>query len=101
DLVLNWLPNGPAQLRLWLATNYLGAVHVPIAASYRGGILEHVIANSGARLMVTNAALAQRLADVALGGVETLVVLGGEAPAFPNIRVLDETALDTDGPVPD
>ena len=101
DLVLNWLPNGPAQLRLWLATNYLGAVHVPIAASYRGGILEHVIANSGARLMVTNAALAPRLADIGLGGIETLVVLGGEGPVFPDIRTLGDAALDSDGPVPD
>lgn len=101
DLVLNWLPNGPAQLRLWLATNYLGAVHVPIAASYRGGILEHVIANSGARLMVTNAALAPRLADIALAAIETLVVLGGEGPAFPNVCVLGDAALEADGPVPD
>jgi crotonobetaine/carnitine-CoA ligase len=95
-LVLNWLPNGPEQLRLWLAANYLGAVHVPIAASYRGGILEHVISNSGARLMVTNAALATRLADIALGGIETLVVLGAEGPAFPHVRVLGDVALDAD-----
>src|SRR5258706_124137 len=27
QLILNWLPNGPAQLGLWLATDYLGAVH--------------------------------------------------------------------------
>jgi crotonobetaine/carnitine-CoA ligase len=100
-LVLNWLPNGPAQLRLWLATNYLGAVHVPIAASFRGGILEHVIANSGARLMVTHAALAPRLAEIALGGIETLVVQGGEGPALPAVRVLGDAALDTDGRVPD
>jgi len=101
DLVLNWLPNSPAQLRLWLAANYLGAVHVPIAASYRGGILEHVIANSGARLMVTNASLAPRLADIALGRIESVVVLGGQGPAFPDVRVLGDVALDTDGPVPD
>ncbi len=101
DLILNWLPNGPAQLRLWLATDYLGAVHVPIAASYRGGILEHVIANSGARLMVTQAALAPRLADIAPGALETLVVLGGEGPAFPGVRVLGDAALDADDSPPD
>jgi crotonobetaine/carnitine-CoA ligase len=96
QLVLNWLPNGPAQLRLWLAVNYLGAVHVPIAASFRGGILEHIIANSGARLMVTHAGLASRLADIDLAGLETIIVLDGEGPALPAIRMLDHRVLDAD-----
>jgi crotonobetaine/carnitine-CoA ligase len=96
DLVLNWLPNGPAQLRLWLATNYLGAVHVPIAASFRGGVLEHIIANSGARLMVTHAELAPRLADIGLADLETLIVIGGAQPVLEGIRCLGDTALDAD-----
>jgi crotonobetaine/carnitine-CoA ligase len=102
QLILNWLPNGPAQLGLWLATNYLGAVHVPIATSFRGGILRHVIANSGAGLMVTHAGLAQRLADIEPAGIETLVVLDGAGPSLSGTRILDRHALEADdGPPAD
>src|SRR3712207_1658870 len=41
DHVLIWLPNGPEALLLWFATNWLGAVQVPLNISYRGRVLEH------------------------------------------------------------
>ena len=78
DPVLVWLPNGEACLRVMLALNYLGAVYVPINTGYRGGLLEHVIDNAGARLMVAQAPLVERLDGIAHSALREVVVLGAE-----------------------
>jgi acyl-CoA synthetase (AMP-forming)/AMP-acid ligase II len=62
DFVLSWQGNGPVTLLTWFGLNYLGAVYVPINTSYRGRLLEHVIANSDATLMIADARLIDRLA---------------------------------------
>lgn len=82
DLVLAWLPNGPAAVLTWLAVNLLGAVHVPINTAYRGRLLQHVIHSSGAALMVADGALLERLADIDTGRLHTLVACGA-APRVP------------------
>jgi crotonobetaine/carnitine-CoA ligase len=76
DFVLCWQPNAPEMLLTYYALNYLGAVYVPINTAYRGGLLEHVIANSGARLAIMHSDLVARLADVKLAGLEQLVITG-------------------------
>ncbi len=81
DNVLSWLPNGPDALRIWFGLNYLGAVYVPINTAYKGRILEHVIRNSRARLIVVHAGLADRLAGIDPGALGQAVVMRGEAPA--------------------
>jgi carnitine-CoA ligase len=83
--VLCWMPNQREAVLTWLATNYLGAVHVPINTAYRGNLLQHVIALSDARVMVVHAALVERLCEVATAQLQHVVVIG-------------ETAL-TGGPV--
>jgi crotonobetaine/carnitine-CoA ligase len=93
DFVLSWLGNGAPALCLWFALNYIGAVYVPVNTSYRGRLLEHVIANSGARLMVADARLAARLAEVERAGLATLVTIGGAPLAIPGLRTLAEGAL--------
>src|SRR5690349_6215615 len=50
ERVLVWLPNSADCLRVWFGLNYLGAVFVPINLAYRGGLLEHVVGISEARL---------------------------------------------------
>lgn len=88
DPVLNWLPNGQAHLLVWLAANYLGAIHVPIATTARGGELEHIYGNSGARVLATDRALAAQLPGLELSSLETLILFGeGETPAVPLRRV--------------
>jgi crotonobetaine/carnitine-CoA ligase len=94
DYVINWQPNGADHLRVWLAANYLGAVNVPINVAYRGAILEHVIANSGARIMVAHAALAGRLAGLSPGGLRAVVVAKGDAPRLDNVEVLGADVLE-------
>lgn len=93
DFVLSWLPNGPHAVAVWFALNYIGAVYVPVNTSYRGRLLAHVIQNSGARLIVADARLAGRLAEVETSGLDTLVAISGNAPTLKGIRCLNEDAL--------
>ena len=69
-----WLPNGPDALIAFYAINYLGAVFVPFNTAYRGALLEHVIANSGARFLFVHPDLAPRLSEISLAKVEHFVV---------------------------
>ncbi len=77
--VLCWQPNTPEMLLTYYALNYLGAVYVPINTAYRGGVLEHVIENSDARLAVVHADLVPRLKEVALAKLERIVVTGTDS----------------------
>lgn len=69
-----WLPNGPEALLAFYAINYLGAVFVPFNTAYRGALLEHVVANSNARLLIVHPDLVPRLGEITLAKVEHLVV---------------------------
>ncbi|RXT33323.1 AMP-binding protein [Bradyrhizobium betae] len=94
DFVLSWLPNGPHSIAVWFALNYIGAVYVPVNVSYRGRLLAHVIRNSGARLMIADARLAERLGEVETAALDTLVTVAGEPPqGLSGIRGLTEDAL--------
>jgi len=97
DPVLVWLPNGADCLRTWFAINCLGAVYVSINTAYRGGLLEHVVRNSGARLAITLAPLAERLALVDLAQLQQAVILDRGPVAVPGLQLLDRRALDGDG----
>jgi crotonobetaine/carnitine-CoA ligase len=97
DHVLSWLPNGRICLRVMLALSYLGAVYVPINTGYRGGLLEHVIDNAGASLMIADAQLVERLDGVALAGLRDLVVLGDASGGPAALRLIGASALDGDG----
>lgn len=94
DPVLVWLPNGADCLRVWYAINYLGAVYVSINTAYRGGLLEHVVHNSGAALVVTLAPLAERLAGVPLAALRQAVLLDVGEVEVPGLHLLPRTALD-------
>jgi len=93
DFVLSWLPNGPHAVLVFLALNYLGAVYVPINTSYRGGVLQHVISNSGAVLMIADARLVERLVDVDRGALKTVVVIGNNTATISRLDLLPETVL--------
>jgi crotonobetaine/carnitine-CoA ligase len=97
--VLVWMPNGLDVLRIWFAINYVGAVYVPINTAYRGGILEHVVRNSGARLIIAHGGLASRLADIDRSALTRVVVIGGEAAPVPGLETLGAEALASDGEV--
>ena len=92
ERVAVWLPNGPDALIAFYAINYLGAVFVPFNTAYRGGLLEHVLANSAARTLLVHPDLIQRLGEVDLGDLELLVVTTTNAVAetpLPSVRFDD------------
>lgn len=76
DRVLCWLPNGPQALTLWYGLNSLGAVFVPINTGYRGALLDHVIENSGASLMVADDRLLDGLDGRSFSRLQRIVVVG-------------------------
>lgn len=79
DRVLSWLPNGPEALRLWFALNYLGAVYVPINLAYKGRLLEHVVENADAQLIVAHTDLYPRLAAIQRARLTQAVVIAAQA----------------------
>ncbi|GHE61352.1 ATP-dependent acyl-CoA ligase [Camelimonas fluminis] len=75
DHVVVWLPTGLEGLTTWFAINYLGAVYVPLNIAYRGGILEHALNLSDAKLAVIHGDLASRLTEIPLASLRDVVVL--------------------------
>lgn len=89
-----WMPNGPDAIRVWFALNYLGAVYVPVNLAYRGRMLEHVLANCQARLIVVHAALVERLREIDRAQLTDAIVMGGETSTIDGLRLHDSRALD-------
>ena len=74
--------NGPALMQAYLGCAWAGIVAVPINTASRGGQLEHILRNCGARLAVVDEALLPNLqAAAAAEGVvlERAWVVGGDA----------------------
>jgi crotonobetaine/carnitine-CoA ligase len=69
----------------WLGANYHGRVQAQVNTAYRGGLLTHVITNSGAATMIIEDRYCARLADVAdsVPSLRTVVVRGGDGSALP------------------
>lgn len=95
DRVISWLPNGPDALRLWFGLNYLGAVFVPMNLAYRGKLLEHVVRNSEAKLIVAHVDLYSRLQEVDRSKLERAVVFGGVVESIENLPAHSSASLDS------
>lgn len=78
EFVLSWLPNGPLAVLLYLTLNALGAIYVPFNTAYRGRLLEHVIATSGASRLIVDGRLLERLKSVDTGNLESVFIDGKE-----------------------
>jgi len=83
DHVAVWLPNGREGLIVFYAINYLGAVFVPFNTAYRGNLLEHVLRNSDATVLVAHAGLLDRLAGIDTSAIATIVVVGDGVASAP------------------
>ncbi len=95
DVVAGWLPNGPDALSVWFGVNYLGAIYAPINIAMRGKVLANIINNSGARLMIADATLIERLNDVDTGDLQRIIAVGtptGHTP--PALEIVDSSILD-------
>ena len=97
DRVLVWLPNNVEIILSWFAINYIGGCYVPINTSYRGQLLQHVIANSGARIIIAHTQLIERLGEVDPGQLAHIVAIGepGQA-AVAEIKVESQAVLEAD-----
>lgn len=85
DKVLIWLPNGKLALRSWFGANYLGAVSVAINTAYRGDLLEHVVCNSDAEVVICHEDLVDRLLETSNpGALKTVVTSPSKAAALQN-----------------
>lgn len=82
DHVLCLMGNSPDLLCTWFAINYLGAVYVPINTGARGQMLEHILADADAPILIAQAPLVERLAEVRPGKVTTVLVVEGEGGAI-------------------
>lgn len=94
DRVFVWLPNGEDLLRVWFGLNLLGAVLVPVNTAYKGALLAHVAANSGATLAIVHARLVSRFEAGGTGALKRIIALGGTAGAPDRIEVLGGSVLD-------
>lgn len=89
DFVAVWLPNGREALLAFYAINYLGAVFVPFNTAYRGNLLAHVVANSGARVIIAHPDLVGRLGEIDRADLGLAVLTtAGDAPdiGLPTVR---------------
>ena len=83
DPVLIMLPNGALGLRAMFAANYIGAVMVPVNPAYRGTLLEHVIADSGATVAIVDPGVLDRVLAAPLGALRRIVVADDDLPESP------------------
>jgi crotonobetaine/carnitine-CoA ligase len=83
DTVLLMLNNCIEFIALWCALTKLGAIEVPVNCHYKGTLLRHVLNDSGAAVMITDAEFLPRLDAVAseLNTLATVVVRGSAQAA--------------------
>jgi crotonobetaine/carnitine-CoA ligase len=102
DTVVVWLPNSLECLASWFGVNWLGAIYVPINTAYKGRLLEHVLANSNATVMIAHTDLMSRLDGIDLANIGKIVEVGGACGIRLNADVLPSSALEGDADsVPD
>lgn len=103
DTVLVMLPNSFASAIAWLGISWAGAIEVPVNTGYRGKILEYIINNSTARVLITSQEYLERIEFVGAGleALESVVVvdrLPSEPVRLPGV-VTAEEALDPAPPI--
>jgi crotonobetaine/carnitine-CoA ligase len=98
DTVLVMLPNGIAAVAAWLAASWAGAMEVPVNTGYQGRILEYILNNSTAKVLITCREFLERIDSVASGPNElvTVIVVDDDAPAQLRLKKVlpARTALD-------
>ncbi|MGZ6908479.1 MAG: AMP-binding protein [Acidimicrobiia bacterium] len=104
DRIATLLENGPEQVITFFAAVRLGAIQVPVNTAYKGEFLRHVLVDSGARVVVVQEDLADRVAQVAPGCAELghAVVVGDPAAVGDSVaRVAWRDALEYGSRRPD
>lgn len=84
DTVATMLPHCADTYGVWFGLSRLGALEVPIGTRHRGSMLEHILEDSGARLLIVDRqyleAVAQILHEKRVPHLERVIVRG-DCPA--------------------
>jgi crotonobetaine/carnitine-CoA ligase len=77
-----FLPNRPEYLLTWLGAARAGLVEVPVNTAYKGSFLDHALRSTDVRILVTEAALLELVADLPEQPetLKTVVLLDDAAP---------------------
>lgn len=97
DHVLTFMGNGPELLLSWFAINYLGAVYVPMNTALLGRLLEYMLGDADAPVLIARPDLVVRLKGLNPGAVRTVLLAGpGEAAdvGLPTRRLSDPDTYD-------
>jgi carnitine-CoA ligase len=82
DRVAIMMSNVPEFVPIWFGILRAGAIEVPVHSAHRGPLLEHILAESEARVLFCDAEFVERLEGLELPALERIVVRGeGAAPA--------------------
>jgi crotonobetaine/carnitine-CoA ligase len=83
DRVATLIENSAEAMLAWWGIVVGGAVAVPINTAYKGEYLRHQLADSGARVLVVEADLAERAERIAdeIPSLERIIVIGDAAPS--------------------
>lgn len=95
DRVCSMLPTSSASIETWMGIAWLGAWEVPINTAYIGDMLQYIINNSQAHVMIIDERYLPALTEVAgqLEHLEKLVVLQPNPAADAlGLEVIDATA---------
>ena len=87
ERVATLIENSVEAMYAWWGAVSAGAVAVPINTAYKGEYLRHQLADSGARVLVVEADLAERVERIAdqVESLEHVVVLGDERRSVPGV----------------
>ncbi len=90
EVVCHMSPNHPETVVTMLALLRLGAVECPVNAGLRGSHLAHVLGHSGARVLIVDGSLADRVAEQmpAVGNLK-LIIRRGSGPDPAGAAVVD------------
>ncbi|HWI75448.1 MAG TPA: AMP-binding protein, partial [Baekduia sp.] len=99
------MANVPEFVAAWFGIVRAGVVEVPVHGAYRGPLLEHILAESGARVLLCDADVVERLGSLSLPALERVVVRGSlpEGVAAPRgvvVHDLDEALRGEPDPSP-
>lgn len=101
DHVAVWMFDGKEAILTFFAINYLGAVFVPFNTAYKGRVLEHVLENSDAALLVAHSQLLDRLQGIDRAGIAKVVCVGSAAPEVGLELVPYQAVASSEAPLPE
>ncbi len=104
DRVATLIENSAEAMYAWWGAVRAGAVAVPVNTAYKGDYLRHQLADSGARVLVVEADLVDRVQRIAdqVESLDHVVVLGEDSASLPGVT--DHTwadLLSADGSPPE